>query len=100
MPTPEQQKEYWRLSDKLLAVAHRHLAELPKATVPLSLRLNPGGKRVVECFEKSGKQIGTVPSDTTSSAFGSDLERTFEKETFSLDAIIVIISNPMTVTPT
>jgi hypothetical protein len=99
MPTPEQQKEYWRLSDKLIAVAQRHLGELPKYTVSLSLRLNAGTKRMVACLDKSGKQIGTVPNDTTSSTFLSDLERAFEKETFS-DAIIVIISNPMTVTPT
>ena len=94
MPTPEQQREYWRLSDKLIAVAQRHLRELPKDAVSLSLTLNAGVKRVVECFDRSGKQIGTVPNENTSSAFGSDLERAFDKETFSDDAIIVFVPNP------
>jgi hypothetical protein len=94
MPTPEQQREYTRLSGLLMAIGQRHYKELPKGTVSLSLTLG-GSKIVVEAYDKLGKQIGTVPNETTSSVLRSDLELTFTKETFSDDAIVVIVSNPM-----
>jgi hypothetical protein len=98
MPTPEQQREYTRLSGLLMGIGMRHYRELPKGTVSLSLRLS--GKMVVEAYDKTGKKIGTVPDEDTSSVFASDLECAFKKETFSEDAIVAIVSNPMTVTPT
>jgi hypothetical protein len=79
-----------------MSIGQRHSQELPKSTVSLSLTLIAGSKRIVECYDASGKAIGTVPNDATSPAFVSDLERAFEKETFSDDAIIAIVSNPMT----
>ena len=53
-----------------VAVAERHSKELPNGTVSLSLMC--GIKPIVEAYDVSGKPIGTIPSDTTSSAFRSD----------------------------
>jgi hypothetical protein len=97
MPTPEQQREYTRLSGMLMTIGQRHYKELPEGTTSLSLTL-PASKIVVEAFDKLGKSIGTVPNETTSSVFASDLQRAFGRETFSADAIIAIVSNPMTLT--
>jgi hypothetical protein len=97
MPTPEQQREYTRLSGLLMAIGQTHYRDLPKGTVSLSLTLITGSKRVVECKDAAGKLIGTVPNDTTSPAFVSDLEHAFAEETFSDDSIIAIVSNPMNV---
>ncbi len=80
----------------LMAIGQRHYRELPKGTVSLSLMLNPGSKIIVEAYDKLGKLIGTVPNDTTSMVFASDLERAFGKETFTDDAIVAIVSNSMT----
>jgi hypothetical protein len=99
MPTPAQQREYSRLSGLLMAIGQRHYSELPKGTVSLSLALT-GGKILVEAYDKLGKQIGTVPNETTSSLFASELERAFRKETFPDDSIIAIVANPVIVTPT
>lgn len=91
MPAPEKQREYLRLSGLLQAMGLRHVRELPKGTVSLSLTL-PASKITVEVYDKLGKQIGTVPNETTSSVFRSDLERAFADETFLDDAIVAIIS--------
>jgi hypothetical protein len=99
MPTPEQQKEYYRLSGELQAIGMRYIREFPKGTVSLSLQLTgANSKIVVEVYDGAGKQIGTVPNETTSKAFRSDLERGFSKETFTDDAIVAIISNQTKVT--
>ena len=92
MPTPEQQREYTRLSGLLMAIGQTHYRDLPKGTVSLSLTLITGSKRIVECHDAAGKLIGTVPNDTTSPAFVSDLEHAFAEETFSDDSIIAIVS--------
>jgi hypothetical protein len=69
----------------------------PKETVSLGLTLKRDEKREVECYGRSGKQIEVVPNDTTSTAFVADLEGAFSKETFSDDAIVVLVSSSMMV---
>jgi hypothetical protein len=92
MPTPEQQREYTRLSGLLQSIGIRYRGELPKGTVSLSLKLTGAGSKIlVEAYDGLGKLIGTVPNEGTSSLLRSDLERSFSKETFSDDAIIALI---------
>jgi hypothetical protein len=92
MPTPEQQREYTRLSGLLQSIGLRHRGELPKGTASLSLKLTGAGSKIfVEAYDGLGKLIGTVPNETTSGLLRSDLERCFSKETFSDDAIVALI---------
>ena len=77
-----------------VAVAERHSKELPNGTVSLSLMC--GIKPIVEAYDVAGKPIGTIPNDTTSSAFRSDLEGAFAREKFP-DVITIIVANTMKV---
>jgi len=98
MPTPEQQKEYTRLSGVLQAIGMRHYAELPKGTTSLLLTATDG-KVSVEAYDTLGKPIGVVPHEMTSSILRSDLQRAFGGMTLPDDSIIAIVSNPVTVRP-
>jgi hypothetical protein len=97
MPTPAQQKEYWRLSDILIAIGQRYYRELPNGAA--SLALTNEGKVSVDVYDKQGKVIGTIPNDTTSSAFRTDLERAFARITLPDENLIVFVSNRTTLTP-
>ncbi len=90
MPTPEQQREYARLSGRLQDIGLRHYREFPKGTKSLSLTLG-GSKLVVEAYDSLGEPIGTVPNEATSSILRAELERAFAKETFTDDAIVAIL---------
>jgi hypothetical protein len=81
----------------LNAIAERHRQELPKGATSLSLKLGTS-TIVAEAYDKLGQQIGTIPNENTSGVFRADLERAFARETFSDDAIVVFVSNPMTIT--
>ncbi|SRR5258706_13756767 len=97
MPTPEQQREYTRLSGLLQAIGMRYIKELPDGSTSLLMKVNDG-KVLVEAYDQKGKVIGTVPNDKTSSAFGAALQNTFEHTVSpDPDGVIAIISNPMTV---
>jgi hypothetical protein len=97
MPTPEQQREYTRLSGLLQEIGMRYMKELPNGSTSLLMKVNDG-KVLVEAFDQNGKLIGTVPNEKTSSAFRTALQSTFE-HTISPDpdGVGAIISNPMTV---
>jgi hypothetical protein len=77
MPTPEQQKEYSKLSRQLQAIGLRYKAELPSGSTSLLMKVK-GGKVVVDAYDRMGKLIGTVPNDKTSPAFSALLQSTFE----------------------
>jgi hypothetical protein len=99
MPTQERQQEHIRLSELLKALGLRHYEELPKGSVSLSLTVT-NSKVDVKAFDGLGKQIGTIPNDTTSSSLRSALERTFGGATLPDEPVIAIISNPTTTTAT
>jgi len=67
IPTPEQERDYVRLSNKLAEIVERHRKELPKGTV--SVNLTCGNKMVLEACDGVGKIIGIVPNETTSGVF-------------------------------
>lgn len=90
MPTPEQQREYTRLSGLLQAIGHRHYKELPKGSASLALTVNDG-KVLVEAYDNRGKQIGTVPNATTSKAFCSDLEASFARAKLPDENVVAIL---------
>jgi len=90
MPTPEQQREYTRLSGQLSAIGRRHYRELPKGSASLALTVN-NGKMLVEAYDNLGKVIGTVPNAATSSAFRSDLETAFSQATLPNENVIAIL---------
>ena len=97
MPTPEQQREYSRLSGLLQAIGMRYYKELPSDSTSLLMKVE-NGKVLVEVYDRVGKFIGAVPNETTSSAFRAALEDTFAR-TISPDpdGIVAIISNPTSV---
>jgi hypothetical protein len=72
MPTPEQQREYTRLSGLLQQVCIRHRHQLPEGTTS-GLLPNPAHKVRLEAYDRNGKPIGTIPNEKTSSAFLDDL---------------------------
>lgn len=97
MPTPEQQREYTRLSGLLQAIGMRYIKELPSGSTSLLMKVNDG-KVVVEVFDQKGKLIGTVPNEKTSSTFRAALQSTFQHTVSpDPDGVGAIISNPMTV---
>jgi hypothetical protein len=96
MPTPAQQKEYWRLSDILIAITQRFYRELPNGAV--SLALTNEGRVSVDVYDNNGKVIGTIPNDTTTSAFRADLERAFAGITLPDENLIVFVHKPTSFT--
>ncbi len=97
MPTPAQQREYARLSGLLQAIGMRYYKELPSGSSSLLMKVE-NGNVVVEAYDQSGKCIGTVPNENTSSAFRATLEGTFARAISpDPDGIIAIISNPTSV---
>lgn len=97
MPTPEQQREYTRLSGLLQAIGMRYSKELPSGSTSLLMKVNDG-TALVEAYDQKGKLIGIVPNEKTSNAFRSALQSTFEHTVSpDSDGVIAIISNPMTV---
>ncbi len=79
MPTPEQQRQYTRLSGQLQAIGLDYHRELPSGSTSLLLKVSDG-EVLVEAYDPHGKMIGTVPNERTSDAFRSDLERAFAQE--------------------
>lgn len=77
MPTPEQQKEYTRLSGLLRTIARRHLRELPKGATSLVMKIDDQGKVIVEVYDRLGNVIGTVPNEKTSPIFRAALRAAF-----------------------
>jgi hypothetical protein len=96
MPTPEQQKEYTRLSAQLQSIGQRHFKELPHASASLVLTVTDG-KVLVEAYDRLGKKLGDIPNETTSSAFRSDLESAFAQVTLPDENVVAMVSNPMRV---
>jgi hypothetical protein len=87
MPSPEQQREYTRLSSQLQRIGLRHMKELPAGAISLSLTITDG-KVAVDVYDRMGKKIGTVPNETSSSTLRSELESAFERATLPDDSII------------
>jgi hypothetical protein len=74
MPTPEQQREYTRLSGLLQDIGMRYRQELPRESKSLAVTVN-NGKVLVEVYDIGGKVIGKVPNESTSFVLRNDLER-------------------------
>ena len=77
VPSPEQQKEYSRLSSQLQAIGLRYKMELPCDATSLLMKVNEG-KVLVEVYDRTGKKIGDIPDDRTSSALRDALQQTFQ----------------------
>ena len=93
MPTPEQQREYTRLSGLLHQICVRYAQELPSGTTSVLLT-NKDRKVRLEVY-KNSDVIGVIPNDKTSPAFTADLTRYFGHVTSpDPDGIIAIVSSP------
>ena len=90
MPTPEQQREYTKLSGQLMAIGQRYRRELPEGAVSLALTVNDG-KVLVQVYDRVGKPVGIIPNEKTSAAFRSDLERAFAKGTLPDENVISFV---------
>ena len=94
MPTPEQQREYARLSGQLQSMGQRYFKELPHSTVSLVLTVNQG-KVLVEAYDRMRRKLGDIPNQWTSSGFRSESENAFGKLTLPDENITTMVSNPM-----
>ena len=89
--TPEQQREYLRLSALLQQICIHYRRELPKGTTAVRLT-NPAQRVQIEAYDKAGKSLGVIPNDKTSSAFQRDLATSFANETSpDPDGILALI---------
>lgn len=77
VPSPEEQKEYSRLSSQLQVIGLRYKTELPCDATSLLMKVNEG-KVQVEVYDRTGKKIGDIPGDRTSSALRDALQQTFQ----------------------
>jgi len=93
MPTPEEQREYTRLSGLLQQICMRCAQELPSGTTSVLLT-NKDRKVRLEAY-KNSDVIGVIPDDKTSPAFTADLARCFADVTSpDPDGVIAIVSSP------
>lgn len=93
MPTPEQQREYTRLSGLLQQICIHYAQELPSGTTSVLLT-NKDRKVRLEAY-KNSDVIGVIPDDKTSAAFTADLTRYFADITSpDPDGVIAIVSGP------
>lgn len=93
MPTPEQQREYTRLSGLLQQICLHYAQELPSGTTSVLLT-NKDRKVRLEAY-KNSDVIGVIPNDKTSPAFTADLTRHFADVTSpDPDGVIAIVSGP------
>jgi hypothetical protein len=89
--SPEQQKEYDRLSGLLQAIGIRHRAELSINATSLLMKVTDGNV-LVEVYDRMGKKIGDVPDGKTSSALRDALQQTFQSVVSpDHDGVIAII---------
>ena len=93
MPTPEQQREYTRLSGLLQQICMHYAQELPSGTTSVLLT-NKNRKVRLEAYKHSDV-IGVMPNDKTSTAFAADLTRYFADVTSpDPDGVVAIVSSP------
>jgi hypothetical protein len=98
MPTPEQQREYARLSGQLQSIGQQYFKELPHGSVSLVLTVNQGNV-LVEAYDRLGKKLGDVPNPWTTSAFRSELEDAFAQVTLPDENVVATVTNPMRISP-
>ena len=94
MPTPEQQREYARLSAQLQSIGQKYFKELPHGSVSLVLTVNEGHV-LVEAYDRMGRKLGDIPNHWTSDEFRSELENTFGQITLPDENITTMVLNPM-----
>lgn len=90
MPTPEQQREYTRLSGLLNALCTRHRKEFPSNTCSLALT-NSDDKILVETYDNKGKLIATLPQANTSVQFYADMEKYFKGVTLPDENVVAFL---------
>jgi hypothetical protein len=96
MPTPEQQREYARLSGQLQSIGQKYFKELPHGSVSLVLTVNQGNV-LVEAYDRMGRKLGDIPNNWTSNEFRSELENAFRQVILPDENITTMVSNPMRV---
>jgi len=88
-PSPEQQKEYTRLSGLLQAIGMRHRAELPKGATSLLMKV-ANGAVLVEVYDGMGKKIADIPDHKTSSPLRDTLQQTFQGD-WSISQSLILV---------
>jgi hypothetical protein len=96
MPTPEQQREYARLSGQLQSIGQKYFKELPHGSVSLVLTVNQGNV-LVEAYDRMGRKLGDIPNNWTSNEFRSELENAFGQVILPDENITTMVSNPLRV---
>src|SRR5260370_1542748 len=99
MLTPEQQKEYTRLSAQLQSIGQRYFKELPHGSVSLVLTVNQGNV-LVEAYDRMGRKLGDIPNQWPSNEFRSELETAFPELPLPDANITTLLSNPLSLSAT
>ncbi|MFZ0271026.1 MAG: hypothetical protein WAL34_04165 [Acidobacteriaceae bacterium] len=84
MPTPEEQRQYSRLSGELQRLGHAFRALLPAGTA--SLHLHPNGQ--LDTFDGAGKMTARLPTDHTPKLFREAIERLSKEKCPDPDGIV------------
>ena len=74
MPTPEEQRQYTKLSAALQQLGHSFSGELPAATASLHLH-SVDGERRLDAYDRAGKILATLPTGETPKPFRDAIDR-------------------------
>jgi hypothetical protein len=87
MPTPEQQRQYSKLSGELQELSHSFLPSLPDGTASLHLHSN-GGQVQLDAYDATGKIIRKLQSDQIPEPFREAIQRLGREDCPDADGII------------
>ena len=87
MPTPEEQRQYTRLSTELQRIGHAVSGDLPAGTA--SLRLHSiDGNPYLDAYNRAGKIVATLRTDQMPEALREPIERLAQQNCPDPDGII------------
>lgn len=87
MPTPEEQRQYRKLSTALQQLGHSFSRELPSATASLHLQSVDGQPRL-DAYDRAGKIIATLPIEQTPKPLRDAIERLAREDCPDPDGIV------------
>lgn len=90
MPTPEEQRQYTKLSAALQKLYHSFSSELPAATASLHLHSVAGHSRL-EAYDVAGKILKTLPTEQTPKPFRDAIDRLALENCPDPDGIVCLL---------
>jgi hypothetical protein len=90
MPTPEQQREYTRLSSRLQQLCLLYYHEIPEGTTSVLLTITDRKARLA-AYKSNGDLIAVFPNASTSIGFREALTRIANVSSLDADGITAIL---------